>query len=84
MEKQGENQTRVNRKIDAIKISFQPRSVAPTDIEPEEFSLLGLKGDFDMFIYKSSRLPVQVNGDIVSFGKEDILLHKVEISQGIR
>jgi len=77
LEKQGDNQTRVDKKIDTIKISFQPRSLAPTDIEPEEFSFLGLKGDFDIFIDKTSHIPVQVSGKITTFGKVDIKLEEV-------
>ena len=46
---QGDNKSRVDRKIDTIKISFQPRPISPADREPEEFSFLGLKGNFDIF-----------------------------------
>ena len=81
LEKLGDSQIRVDKKIDTIKISFQPRSLAPTEIEPEEFSFLGLKGDFDIFIDKTSRIPVQVSGKIAAFGKVDIFLQEVTISQ---
>jgi len=77
LEKQGDNQTRVDKKIDTIKISFQSRSLAPTDTEPEAFSFLGLKGDFDIFIDKTSHIPVQVSGKITTFGKVDIKLQEV-------
>ncbi|MBE9542998.1 MAG: hypothetical protein IMF02_00775, partial [Proteobacteria bacterium] len=82
LENQGDNQTRVDKKIDTIKISFQPRSLAPTDIEPEEFSFLGLKGDFDIFFDQVTNLPVQVSGKISAFGKVDIKLEEVSF-QGI-
>ena len=81
LEKLGDSQTRVDKKIDTIKISFQPLSLAPTDIEPEAFSFLGLKGDFDIFIDKTSRIPVQVSGKIATFGKIDIRLQTVEFAQ---
>ena len=84
LEKLGDSQTRVDKKIDTIKISFQPLSLAPTDIEPEAFSFLGLKGDFDIFIDKTSRIPVQVSGKIAAFGKVDVFLHEVAISQNHR
>ena len=84
LEKLGDSQIRVDKKIDTIKISFQPRSLAPTDIEPEEFSFLGLKGDFDIFIDKTSRIPVQVSGKIAAFEKVDIFLQEVTISQNGR
>ncbi len=79
LETHGDNQTRVDKKIDTIKISFQPRSLAPTDIEPEAFSFLGLKGDFDIFIDQATNLPVQVSGKTSVFGKVDIRLHEVEL-----
>ena len=79
LETQGDNQTRVDKKIDTIKISFQPRSLAPTDIEPEEFSFLGLKGDFDIFFDQVTNLPVQVSGKTSVFGKVDSRLHEVEL-----
>jgi hypothetical protein len=84
LEKLGDSQIRVDKKIDTIKISFQPRSLAPTDIEPEEFSFLGLKGDFDIFIDKTRHIPVQVSGKIAAFGKVDIFLQEVTISQNGR
>jgi len=80
LEKLGDGQIRVDKKIETIKISFQPRSLAPTEIEPEVFSFLGLKGDFDIFIDKTSRIPVQVSGKIATFGKVDIFLQEVTIS----
>ena len=80
LEKLGDSQIRVDKEIETIKISFQPRSLAPTDMEPEVFSFLGLKGDFDIFIDKTSRIPVQVSGNITAFGKVDIFLQEVTIS----
>ena len=84
LEKLGDSQIRVDKKIDTIKISFQPHSLAPTSIEPEVFSFLGLKGDFDIFMDKTSRIPVQVSGKIAAFGKVDIFLQEVTISQNGR
>ena len=84
LEKLGDSQIRVDKKIETIKISFQPHSLAPTDIEPEVFSFLGLKGDFDIFIDKTSRIPVRVSGKITAFGKVDIFLQEVAISQNGR
>ena len=77
LEKSGTRQTRRDHAIDAIKISFQSRPLAPEDQEPEEFSFLGLKGDFDIFIDKATRLPVQVSDKISTFGKVDIKLEEV-------
>jgi hypothetical protein len=75
----GGKQIRIEKNIDAIRISFQPRSLAPEDKEPEQFSFLGLKGEFDIFIENISRIPVQVSGKTTAFGKIDIKLQEVEI-----
>ena len=78
LEKTGGNQTRREKEIDAAKISFQPRALVSEDQAPEEFSILGLNGDFDIFIDKATQLPVQISGKILSFGKIDIKLQEVE------
>jgi hypothetical protein len=79
-ERVGDRQTQVDQNIDTIKISFQPRSLSPPKIEPEEFSFLGLKGDFVISIDKKSKIPVQVSGKISTFGKIDIILQEVNFS----
>ena len=84
LEKSGTDQTRRNNGIDAIKISFQPRSLALNNEDPEEFSFLGLKGDFDIYVDQDSGLPVQVSGKIATFGKIDIRLQTVEFAQNAR
>ena len=84
LEKSGTNQTRRNNAIDAIKISFQPHSLALNNEDPEEFSFLGLKGDFDIYVDQDSGLPVQVSGKIATFGKIDIRLQTVEFAQNAR
>jgi hypothetical protein len=77
---EGKNQIRVDQKIDTVKISFQPRNLAPEDKEPEAFSFLGLKGDFDIFVDKDTQLPVQISGKISTYGKIDIKLAEVSYS----
>jgi hypothetical protein len=84
LEKSGTHQTRRNNAIEAIKISFQPRSLALNNEDPEEFSFLGLKGDFDIYVDQDSGLPVQVSGKIATFGKIDIRLQTVEFAPNIR
>jgi hypothetical protein len=84
LEKSGTNQTRRENAIDAIKISFQPRSLALNNEDPEEFSFLGLKGDFDIYVDQDSGLPVQVSGKIATFGKIDIRLQTVEFAPNVR
>ncbi len=84
IEKSGTHQTRRDTVIDAVKISFEPRSLAQSNEEPEEFSFLGLKGDFDILLDPNSYLPVQVSGKIATFGQIDIRLQEVELKTGNR
>jgi hypothetical protein len=60
-------------------VSFEPRPLTPPGVEPETFSFLGLKGNFDLFLDKTSGIPVRVNGASTSFGEADILLDTAEI-----
>jgi len=84
IEKSGTHQTRRDTAIDAIQISFEPRSLAQNNPEPEEFSFLGLKGDFDIFVDPNSYLPVQVSGKIATLGKIEIRLQTVEFAPNVR
>jgi len=74
-----ETDNRIRKRIETIKLSFEPHPLTPPDIEPETFSFLGLKGDFDIFLDKTSGIPVRVSGGSSSFGEADILLDTVEI-----
>jgi hypothetical protein len=65
-------------KTDAVRISFKPRALAPQGKKPEEFSFMGLKGDFEVYIDPVSRVPLQVSGQIPRIGKIHIRLHTVE------
>jgi len=64
--------------IDAVKISFKPRAMALQNEQPEEFSFMGLKGDFEIYIDGATRIPVQVSGQISRIGKIHIRLQTVE------
>ena len=64
-----------------FKISFEAHALAPDNTEPEEFSFLGLKGDFEIYIDSASRLPIQVTGNIKGPGKVSITLHEVGLLQ---
>jgi hypothetical protein len=72
-----EGEVRREGEIEAVKYSFKTRSLAGKDEKAEPFSFLGLKGDFDVFVDKTSRIPVQVSGEIAKFGKVDIKLREV-------
>ena len=62
---------------DAVRISFQPRALVAQGEQPEKFSFMGLKGDFDIFFDQVTNLPVQISGKISTFGKVDIKLEEV-------
>jgi len=80
LENSGGNQTRREKEIDAAKVSFKPRALVPEGKEHEEFSFLGINGDFDIFIDKATQLPVQISGKILTFGKIDIKLQEVSLT----
>ena len=65
--------------IDAIRISFEPHALSPQGAQPEEFSFLGLKGKFEIYIDSTSRIPVQVTGTIKGPGKVSLKLREVEL-----
>jgi hypothetical protein len=73
-----DKQIRREGAIDAIKISFQPRVLDPEDKEFEEFSFLGLQGDFDIYVAGATGIPVQINGQIPGIGKLNFRLDEVE------
>ena len=64
--------------IDAVKISFKPRAMVLQNEQPEEFSFMGLKGNFEIYIDAATRIPVQVSGQISRIGKVHIRLQTVE------
>ncbi|MGB5746223.1 MAG: hypothetical protein WBM69_04530 [Desulfobacterales bacterium] len=78
IEKTLEKDIRREGMIDAVKISFKPRAMVPQDEQPEEFSFMGLRGDFEIYIDRATRIPVQVSGQISRIGKVDIRLQTVE------
>ncbi len=79
LEKAQDTGTRIQKSINVVKLSFEPHPLSSPDLEPETFSFLGLKGNFDIFSDKASRIPVQISGRGSSFGDVDILLRAVEI-----
>jgi hypothetical protein len=79
IEKSAKNESRRNEYIDSIKISFKIKPSAEESRQDEEFSFLGLYGDFDIYIDNASKIPVLVSGSVPRFGKVDIRLQKVEL-----
>ncbi len=74
---------RRNGKAEVLKISFTPRSLFPDQTKAEPFSFLGLTEDFDIFIEKDSKIPVQVSGKISGIGRVDIKLSEVRLIPSI-
>ena len=67
--------------IEALKISFKPTSLFKNKAESEPFSFLKLKGDFEIFIEKSTMIPVLVKGQIPNIGRVEVKLLEVGLNQ---
>jgi len=80
LEKSQHGETRRKGEAEVLKISFTTRSLTADEGRAEAFSFLGLKGNFDIFIEKASRIPVQISGKIPGFGRVDIKLEKALVS----
>jgi hypothetical protein len=68
------------RREDAVevhRISFQTRILNPADKKLEVFSFLGLQGDFEIYVDRTTRIPVQISGQIPGIGNLDIRLDEV-------
>ncbi|MEJ2286682.1 MAG: hypothetical protein P8X85_24175 [Desulfobacterales bacterium] len=78
VEKDSNREIKRQGMVDAIKIAFQPRALAPHGEQPETFSFMGLKGEFEIYVDAASRIPVQVSGQISKIGKIHIRLQSVE------
>jgi hypothetical protein len=81
IEKNQENDIRREGMTDTLKISFKPRALASPGQQPEEFSFMGLKGDFEIYIDAATGIPVQISGQIANVGKVHIRLQTVEMAQ---
>ncbi len=79
IEKNQKNDMRREGMTDTLKISFKPRALALPDQPPEEFSFMGLRGDFEIYIDAATAIPVQISGQISRIGKVHIRLQAVEI-----
>lgn len=78
IEKTQKNDMRREGVTDTFKISLKPRALAPPDQPPEEFSFMGLRGDFEIYIDAATAIPVQISGQIPRMGKVHIRLQAVE------
>ena len=64
--------------VEVHRISFQTRILNPADKKLEVFSFLGLQGDFEIYVDRTTRIPVQISGQIPGIGNLDIRLDDVE------
>ena len=72
-------EARTEGQIETVKFSFRTRSLAGKDDKAEPFSFLGLKGDFDLYVERNSKIPVQIEGQIPGLGEVKFRLQKVEL-----
>lgn len=80
LEKSPHGETRKDGEAEVLKISFTARSLFADEARAEPFSFMGLKGDFDIFIDKASRIPVRISGRVPGVGKVDLKLGEVQMS----
>ena len=64
--------------IEALKLSIKARPVAADS--GEEFELLGLKGDVELYLDPATRIPVQVSGRLPGLGRVHVKLTEVELA----
>ena len=81
LETSQQKSTRRNGKAEVLKISFTSRSLFLDQAKAESFSFLGLKGDFDIFIDKVSKIPLQVSGKIPGLGNVNIRIDEIELKK---
>jgi hypothetical protein len=73
-------ETRKKGEAEVLKISFTTRSLFADEAAAESFSFMGLKGDFDIFIDKASRIPVRISGKIPGIGRVVFKLEEAAIN----
>jgi len=78
-EKLGQAKVHKEDLVETEIISFRTHPLVGKGQKPEAFSFLGLKGDFDIYIRKDSKLPVQVSGKIRKVGRINLQLREVEL-----
>jgi hypothetical protein len=84
LEKYDQKDILKDESIEVLKISFEPRAMVIEGQEPRVFSFLGLKGNFDIYIDKNSRVPVQISGKLPIVGNIDIPLREVRLNKDER
>jgi hypothetical protein len=74
-------ENRVNNEIDAVRILVTARAgdVAGGPLEP--FEVLKLRGDIEIFLDETSRLPVRIRGNVPDLGDIDLRLTEATLSK---
>lgn len=77
IEKKQQSEVRRKERVEALKISIEPRPLASDLNKVEDFSFLGFQEDIAIFIDPVSGLPIQISGKIPMVGQTTIKLHEV-------
>lgn len=74
----GSGERRVNGRVDALRLSIDSRQLGPNS-EEGDFEFLGLRGDVEMWIDSTTRVPLQVSGRVPVAGKANVRLRRAVI-----
>ncbi len=76
-----ESRNDIERDITARKIRLEARSSGAGDFEPDPFEFFEMPGDIEIFLDESSRIPVQVVGNVPGLGRIVFTLSEVTLSR---
>ena len=79
IEKNQQDQHHRKEKVEAYKILLESQPLESDLDEVENFSFLGFHKNISFFIQPSSRLPLQISGEMPRAGKVTVKLHEVEL-----
>ena len=71
----------IDRDITARKIRLEARPSGVGDFEPDPFEFFEMPGDIEIFLDESSRIPVQVVGNVSGLGRVVFTLSEVTLSR---
>lgn len=74
-----QEETQTQALVDALPVTLASRPLSSIPGEEEVFSFLGLRGDVVIYLDTHSRMPLQISGQIPTFGKVDLRLIRAEV-----
>lgn len=77
-QKSSAGERRVSGRVDAIHISVDSRRLGP-DSEEGDFEFLGLRGDVEMWVDQTTRVPIQISGRVPVVGKAHVRLRRAVV-----